>query len=594
MKVRNWRRSILHGLGALVIVAGLDLLPAGSEQAVHADATGLPTHFGIGVGASPDDIGPSGWTTSTGIPFDYVFQYLSAGVNTGYGWETWNDRGQFPLFYATTASSHGWLPVFTYYEIHASNGPCNSCGESQKDLGNLASPSTMAAYYQNFALLMKRLGPATVDGIQGFSKTAIVHVEPDLSGYAQSAARNDDPATVEASVASSGVADVAAYPDTYQGFNWALLHLRDLYAPNVLLAFHVSGWAGGTDVDTSSDPRLDASGLGARVGLFAARSGVAQSPSGTSTYDLIFNDVADRDAGYSKYVLKDASRWWDRLNVTYPNFQRWEQWLSAAVQAAGGKPAMVWQVPLGNQYFQSENNADGHFQDNRIEYFFEHLSELNQAGIVGLLFGAGNGGSTVENDGKKDGVTNPPAMCTTDGRSSGQVCNNHASSVSDDDGGYLRMAARAYFANPMPLGPAAVAPLPAPPPAETPTPAPAPVPAPTVRVDLLGGAVQPDTATAGTGVTLRQDVLTNVDSVLLIDFEVYDAQGNKAWQAWQDDVAFSAGLPGSVTAVLTVPDSLPPGEYLLKTGAYSPGWGTLYAWSDHAGLLTVLPPDQDS
>jgi hypothetical protein len=107
----------------------------------------------------------------------------------------------------------------------------------------------------------------------------------------------------------------------------------------------------------------------------------------------------------------------------------------------------VWQIPEGNQYFDTENNTDGHYQDNRAEYFFGHIPELAAAGIVGLLFGAGNGGSTVHNDGKNDGVTNPASFCTTDGLSSGQICNTHTSLVSDDDGGYIRMQAQAYYAS---------------------------------------------------------------------------------------------------------------------------------------------------
>ena len=50
-----------------------------------------------------------------------------------------------------------------------------------------------------------------------------------------------------------------------------------------------------------------------------------------------------------------------------------------------------------------------------------------------------------------DGITNPPSFCTTDGTSSGQVCNNHPSTVADDEGGYLRMASTDYYANTVPL-----------------------------------------------------------------------------------------------------------------------------------------------
>src|SRR5581483_3873669 len=70
-----------------------------------------------------------------------------------------------------------------------------------------------------------------------------------------------------------------------------------------------------------------------------------------------------------------------------------------------------------------------------------------QAGIIGVLFGAGNAGSTVHVDGMNDGITNPPSFCTGDGLSSGQICNNHTSTVSDDDGGYIRMQGQQYYAS---------------------------------------------------------------------------------------------------------------------------------------------------
>jgi len=164
----------------------------------------------------------------------------------------------------------------------------------------------------------------------------------------------------------------------------------------------------------------------------------------------VFNDVADRDAGYYKYVVGRPNVWWDRTNATLPNFTRFEQYLDA-VTTTTSRSVMVWQIPLGNQWFQTMNNTDGHYQDNRAEYFFAHLQDLADVGVIGLLFGRGNPGSSTSTNAKGDGVTNPPSFCTTDGMSTGQVCNNHPSTVSDDDGGYLRMKATEYYAAPLSL-----------------------------------------------------------------------------------------------------------------------------------------------
>ncbi len=446
-------RPVVFLLALLAAIAVLLVRPFQPPQRAHAVA--LPA-FGIGLAAHPDSTGINGWMPNSGVPWSYAYQYLSGGVNTGGGWETWNASAQFPLFYANGSASHGYIPVFPYYELLQSNGSCGSCGEAQQDLSNLNNAATMSSYFQNFTLLMQRLGSGSSGGIAGFGQTAIVHVEPDLSGYAMQAvlnnascygyctAQGNNPANLRASVASSGVAEVSAYPNTYQGFNWALLHLRDLYARNVQLAFHISDWATGIDIGSNTSATIDATSLGQQAGSFAAQSGISGLPAGTSSYDLLFNDVLDRDAGYYKYVYGNANVWWDRLNVGFPNFKRWESYLHAAVQAAG-RSAVVWQIPEGNQYYDTENNTNGHYQDNRVEYFFAHIAELQQAGVVGLLFGAGNGGSTVHWDGNNDGVTNPAAICNSDGTSSGQICNNHTSSSTDDDGGLLRQQAAQYY-----------------------------------------------------------------------------------------------------------------------------------------------------
>jgi hypothetical protein len=245
---RSWAaRACRFGVALAVALA---LIAPLSPPTVDALPAQLPGHFGFGVSAGQGDT----WMPQTGIPFDYRMQYLAGGVNTGGGWETWNSSGTFALNYATESAQHGYIPVFPYYELLQSSGTCGSCAENQKDLSNLNNDGLMSAYYANFAMLMKRLGAGTYDGIQGFGKTAIIIVEPDFAGgYTVQAANNgvcfgfctgqgNDPALVKASVGSSGYGDVAGFPNTYAGYVQALAHLRDLYAPNVLIGLDVSAW----------------------------------------------------------------------------------------------------------------------------------------------------------------------------------------------------------------------------------------------------------------------------------------------------------------------------------------------------------------
>jgi hypothetical protein len=120
--------------------------------------------------------------------------------------------------------------------------------------------------------------------------------------------------------------------------------------------------------------------------------------------------------------------------------------------------------------------------------------------------GAGNSGNTITGDAKKDGVTNPPAICTTDGISTGQICNDHLSTVADDDGGFIRMMGQAYYQNPVALrGAPAAAPV-------RPVPV---VPAPQLRVDLGQAVVEPLSANSGEEVTFRQDVSVSTAATLI-------------------------------------------------------------------------------
>jgi hypothetical protein len=416
------------------------------------------TYLGVGVKAPMDDEKVlQKWMPGTGVPWSFAYEYFNGGVWDG--WAAWEANGMRAVRFAVTAANRGYVPVFTYYQLLESNDPCaKQAGcEQQQVLVNLNDPALMTAFYRDFELLMKRLGTGTYDGVKGYGRTAIVHVEPDLSGYAQIAvsqpevcgnycdAQASGPAKLRAVVASSGIPALASFPNTYQGFNWALLSLRNTYAPNVKLAFHISSWATGFDVGESTDPGLDPRVQGQLAGAFAAQSGVGVTPPGLPGYDFLFNDPKDHDSGYYKYVWSDPTAYWDKLNVTLPNFHRWEAFIDAA-RLTVNKPVYVWQIPVGNQYFRTVNNSPGHYQDNKVEYFFDHIAELRSVGIAGLLFGGGNPGVTEHWDARKDGITNPAPISNSDGVSSGPlITNGQVSTVSDDDGGYLRMRAGQYY-----------------------------------------------------------------------------------------------------------------------------------------------------
>jgi hypothetical protein len=432
-------------LSSLLLSLTLSVLPIGPRTTLAA-APALPSdrlHFGLANG--PADLG---WMTSSGVPWRYRYQYLSAGVNTAVGWETWHDRslppGQFAADYmaASTTAPATYLPVFTYYEICQSNGAAGPAGctgnESAVDYNNLNNTGTMAGYYGNFKLLMQKVG--------AYGKPVVIHVEPDFWGYMQHRAAGQSAAAVSAMVKGSGFAEVAGIDDTVQGFGWALLKLRDLYAPNAVMAIHASLWASGTDIASDTNPAVNATAVADATAAFLNSAGISNNPFG-STWDAVFNDVDDHDAAWWEATGRINSyftHWWDRRNVSFPNFNRYLAWVTE-LHARTNRPQIVWQVPVGNQYFLTMNNTCGHYQDNVAEYFIAHPADLFSAGIIAVLFGAGNACQTTYTDAQKDGITNNGGRPTTDTLGGCNACNTQVSQYADDDGGYLRLFVGQYY-----------------------------------------------------------------------------------------------------------------------------------------------------
>jgi hypothetical protein len=430
---------ILMPLLILGIVAGVwaatrqsPIVPRSVTQGDLPD--GIPAHFSFGV-----ESGLRGATdlndmrARNGTKWDARYQYLAAGVNSGNGWQTWEQPGQFATLYMQESQRNGYLPTFVYYMLLQSKGPDGDGGEQGKDLAHLADPGVMKAYYADWTQLMRNIGV--------YGKPALVIVEPDLWGFIEQAAADhqEDASGVSASVASSGSADLAGYPDNAAGFARALLHLRDKYAPNAILALHVSIWGTGTDLGRDTNPSLDVATLARRQASFLATVGLL-STDGVSTFDLLSIDIADRDSG-------ETNVWWDPTNKAPNSFNRFLRY-AAALSDKTERRIVLWQVPIGNQVYQTEDNTPGHYQDNKAQYILGHVADFARSGVVMTLFGAGSVDGSHVTDLREDGMTNPEPV------SSFQCdrCNKQQSEYADDDGGYLRINVGQYYKNgPYPL-----------------------------------------------------------------------------------------------------------------------------------------------
>jgi len=350
--------------------------------------------------------------------FGFRYQYLAGGVNTGSGWSGWNPDGTFVSRYVHESLAHRITPVFTYYVLRQSLPGKNDGNEQHADLGNLANQGTMRALFQDLELFFRRANES--------GRTVASHLVPDMWDFPE-AAQGADTTTLPAQVSSTGLPELAGLPNNLAGFAQAVVRLRDSLAPHVLLAYNLSVWGTGVDIQYS-DP------ANAQVDALARRSAAFYKSLGAS-FDLTFAEFSDRDAGFKQKIYGDGgASWWKAAD-----FRRNVRYLGGYSRATGQAIAM-WQIPLGNTEMRAENNTRGHFQDNRVQWLLgrggeRHLRQYRAAGVIAYLFGGGADGTTCACDGRHDGITDPPAING----------NTRRSLSADDDGGLFKDLARRFY-----------------------------------------------------------------------------------------------------------------------------------------------------
>ena len=311
-------------------------------------------------------------------------------------------------------------PVFTLYTIRQSLPGRDIGDEAKADLGNLANTATMRDWYANARLLFKRAG--------AFKKRVIVHAEPDLWGYVQQAAPGDDASKVPAAVASTGDADLKGLPNDVSGFASAVVRLRNRYARNVRLGYHLSVWGTKVDIALQDPPDKQVDALGRRAARFYR--------SLRAHFDMTFAEFDDRDSGFKQFVYGDGgASWWNAAD-----FRR-DVRFDRVYSNRAHQRIVKWQIPLGNTLMRAMDDTWGHYRDNRVQWLLggsggrKHLRAYRDAGVIALLFGGGADGTTCACDARGDGVTDRPP----------KHGNTRASLSADDDGGYFRDRVRRYY-----------------------------------------------------------------------------------------------------------------------------------------------------
>ena len=412
-------------------------------QALAPLPAGWPNRIELGMGDSPGGAAAMKATA----PFAFRYQYLAGGANTGNGWATWNPNGDFARYYIEDSVANSIIPVFTYYMILQSLPGGGNEGDAV--FTNLNNTGTMTAYFNDLKLFFQKAGAFPTQKV-------VLHVEPDLWGYMQQRSTNDNAATVPVKVSETGIPQLAGLPGNMSGFARAVLNLRDAYAPNVNVGYHLSVWGTGNDIVLSNPSDAIVDGLAARAAAFYNSLG--------ANYDIAFAEFSDRDSGFYQYVYGDNGvHWFDA-----EDFRRSARFLGG-FSAGAGKRIVMWQIPLGNTKMRSQNNTWGHYQDNRPEWLLDepsrsHLAAYRDAGVVAFLFGGGASGVTCACNAQNDGVTNPSpingnivaSQLAAPGSAPVLVPGPTPTLVTpyaaDDDGGFFRWKAWKYYQDgPMPF-----------------------------------------------------------------------------------------------------------------------------------------------
>ncbi|MBU3057480.1 RICIN domain-containing protein [Pseudomonas indica] len=243
---------------------------------------------------------------------------------------------------------------------------------SLRDLGEVAGypdgPTEVNAV--NDAQLLKRY----LDDFRFFlqqigDSQTMVHLEPDFWGYVR--ANNANPHAVPAQVTAANSTDCAQEENSAAGLASCLISMTRKYAPNSTVGIHVSCW----DYNMEGKPQQCAQ---------------FYKDLGASKGDFLVTDASDRDAGWYE-VNGNPHAWWDDKG-----FAAYMDYIKVITEGVG-KPMVIWQIPLGNM---AMGNTYQHYQDNKLDYFFSHMSDVADAHVVALLFGAGHDAQTTpETDG---------------------------------------------------------------------------------------------------------------------------------------------------------------------------------------------------
>ena len=247
--------------------------------------------------------------------------------------------------------------VFTWYSLR-DLGDLAGLNDGTDEVKVINRADLLTRYLNDYRFFLQKIG----------TSRDLIDLEPDFWGFARALGNLHQ---VPAQVKSANPTDCGAQENSASGLAQCLVAMARKYAPNAGVGLHLSCFDWQTDVKKCQSDYLD---LGAQAA------------------DFLVSDITDRDAGW--YALPEHGGlntfWTDQKAATALSFYR-------TMSETVGKPVVLWQIPVGNM---AQNNTPDHYQDDKVDWLFSHLSQVADAHVAALLFGAGwQEQTTPETDG---------------------------------------------------------------------------------------------------------------------------------------------------------------------------------------------------
>lgn len=235
------RRLLSAVVFALVLISASDV--SAQEIPRYDICADVPQYFGMGA-SSFSDYGPElirEMNEDEGVDWNHIYLYVGpAGNRTDVDFITYVLAPKLQQ-----AEAIGAMPSITFYNLlrlgRDYSQPAISGDEATVVQSVLKDPALMKEYFADFTYILqetsKIVGPFQM------------HVEPDSWGFmmwAFGVEGNADATSVEVAVASSGFPGLENFSNDASGFGQALLHLRDLHAPEARMGWHASNFRANT------------------------------------------------------------------------------------------------------------------------------------------------------------------------------------------------------------------------------------------------------------------------------------------------------------------------------------------------------------